>query len=647
VCGIAGIVAPAGAPVSSEFVRRMVKTLTPRGPDDVGTYTGEGCGLGHRRLSIVDLAGGHQPMASGSVRAVVNGEIYNFRDLRRQLEREGCAFRTESDSEVVAHGYRIWGDGLPERLEGMYALAAWSEDAQTLLLARDRMGQKPLYWTYKDGVFLFGSELKALLAVPAPHDDAAPWSWDLSREGVATYLTLECLPDDFSIFAGVHKLRPAEKLRFDRPSGRLALETYWRPRFGGVESSVAELSEDAATDRLEQVVLASVERRLMADVPIGVLLSGGVDSSVIAAAMARQRPPGQVKTFSIGFDDRSFDESPHAATVARHLGTDHHVEHLAPKAMSDILPDVADYMDEPLGDASICPTYLLCRFVRKHVKVALGGDGGDELFLGYPTFLAEQVAEWIPQRVGRYVGLGLQQAARLLPVSRDYFSFDFKVKRFARGLGFDPAERHVRWLGSFTPEEASRVLSGHPSPDRIRELVRGLWTRVDAGEARDTFDRLTAQYLALYLAGDVLTKVDRASMAHGLEVRAPFLDRELVELACDIPSRHKLAHGQTKAPLKRLARRWLPASVVDRPKRGFAVPMADWLRGPLRDLGEDLLAPARLARQGLFDPGPVRALWSAHQAGTADHRKPLWTLLAFQLWFDRYGRSHSSMRWAA
>lgn len=643
MCGIAGIIGPPGASVSEAGLRRMTRRLTRRGPDEEGYHEAPGVGLGHRRLSILDLTGGRQPLSALGVHAVVNGEIYNFRDLRRQLQAEGCIFRTGSDSEVVAHGYRIWGEALPAKLEGMYALAAWSQTDQTLLLARDRLGQKPLYYALRDGWLVFASEVKALVAAPGPEE----WTWELDRQALAAYLCFECLPESSCIFSGVQKVRPGEQLTFLRNENRIAWKRYWTPRFGSAPeaSSLQSISWSELTDRLGAEVLAATERRLMSDVPIGVLLSGGVDSSVVAAAMARLQPPQAVQTFSIGFEDPTFDESSHALAVAQHLGTRHRSQRLAPREMVDILPEVADYMDEPLGDASIFPTYLLSRFVRQHVKVALGGDGGDELFLGYPTFVAERVAGGVPTVVGPWLGWGLSKAARLLPVRRGYFSLDFKVKRFARGLGYAPAERHARWLSSFSPEEAAQVLVGAPSVSTLRALdVLG---QVAIGDGRDVFDELSAQYLALYLASDVLLKVDRASMAHGLEVRAPLLDRQVVELACAMPSRFKLDGRVTKAILKRLARRWLPSEVVDRPKQGFGVPIADWLRGPLRELAHELLAPARLARQGLFEPSAVQALWSAHQAGTADHRKPLWTLIAFQLWFDRYGTPSAPMRAAA
>lgn len=632
MCGFAGMLVVPGAPVDVEGLRRMTRGLTHRGPDDEGFHEGPDCGLGHRRLSIVDLEGGRQPLAAadGQVQAVVNGEIYNHVALRRELRDQGHVFRTSSDSEVVAHGYAEWGATLPEKLEGMFALAAWDARSRTLLLARDRMGQKPLYYALHRGALLFGSEPKALLAAPG-------YDPGLSRTGLGRYLAFECLPEDASIFDGMAQVRPAERVLFTQGADQVQRSRYWEMGFGELPEAGAwgRASEPAVVDELERRVLKATERRLMADVPIGVFASGGLDSSIVAAAMARLRDPADVDTFSIGFTDRAFDESGYAQEVAEHLGTRHHVHIVSPDGLLDVMQEVSDLMDEPLADASIFPTYILSRFARRDVKVALGGDGGDELFLGYPTFTAERwvrAAEAVvPRGVLGSVAPAVRWASKNAPRSSGYFPLEFKLERVARGLGRPATERHARWMGAFTPEALAELASLDEDPVRAVTAPFAAWPGV-----RDDWDVISAQYARLYLAADVLTKVDRASMAHGLEVRAPLLDRAVVELALALPGERKVMNGRLKRLLKSLGERWLPRRIVHRPKRGFAVPMATWLRGPLRALGEQLLSVERLESSGLR-PEPVRTLWAAHQREEADHRKPLWTIIALQLFIERWG----------
>jgi asparagine synthase (glutamine-hydrolysing) len=644
MCGLAGLVTPPGVAPDRGTLERMTRTLSRRGPDGEGFFVDArgGCGLGHRRLSIIDLSGGAQPLGTddGKLQTVVNGEIYNFLAVRAELEAHGHRFKTHSDSEVVIHGYRQWGRDVFAKLHGMFAIALWDVDARRLLLARDRMGKKPLYYAQvgdDGGTFIFGSELGALSVHP-----------ELSRAidplGLASYLTYECLPEEQTLYGEARKLLPGHVLELDRERGRLHTWAFWSLRFDQ-DAGVPDLerrSEDELAAMLRDRIRDATEARLMADVPLGVFLSGGIDSSTIAAAMCELMPPREVKSFSITFDDPSFDEGPYARLVAQHLGTDHHEERLSPRVMLDILPEVADFMSEPIGDASVIPTYLLSRFARRSVTVALGGDGGDELFLGYPTFVADRAARWLDGLVGADVearlGRAVSAAARLLPVSRRNMSLDFKVKRFAQGLGFPPDERHQAWMGSFLPQELEALLEPDVAelalstdPYAIVRSYRG------AAGARDALDAQVYQYLRLYLIACVLVKVDRASMAASLEVRAPLLDTRVVELAAAIPGRYKLRGNVTKYLLKKAVRPWLPAEIIDRPKKGFGIPVAEWLRGPLRPLARELLAPGRLKREGLFRPEVVTRMLDEHEAGTADHRKPLWTLLALQLWMERYG----------
>jgi asparagine synthase (glutamine-hydrolysing) len=644
MCGIAGFLVPPGAAVSRVILENMTRTLTRRGPDDEGFFVDDsgGCALGHRRLSIIDLEGGRQPLATpdGQVQAIVNGEIYNFKELRRELESLGHEFRTNTDCEVVVHGYAAWGTEIIPRLDGMFALAIWDAARRRLILARDRMGKKPLYYAFvgnRSKTLLFGSELKALVAHPEMDLTVGPTA-------VASYLSYEGLPESQAIYEKARKLPQGHLLVYDNERAKTAVRAFWQMRFTDVPGvpDLSEWSEEDIAGALRQRIQDATEARLISDVPLGVFLSGGIDSSLVTAMMARLLPGPQIKTFSITCDDPSFEEGSYASKVARHLGTDHHEERLSPASMVDILPEIADFLCEPLGDASIIPTYLLSRFARQSVKVALGGDGGDELFLGYPTFQADQVARQIDRTIPRpleaRLGQAILRASRLLPVSRKNFSLDFKVKRFAQGLGWAPDLRHQAWMGSFMPDELERVLAEGYREKAMAEnpyaIVAGF--RELEGH-RDHLDDLVYQYARLYLTASVLVKVDRASMACGLEVRAPLLDTAVVELACAIPGSLKLDGMTTKYILKKAARTLIPNEIIDRPKKGFGMPVAQWLRGPLRELAHDLLSRSRLRKQGYFSDTAVMSLLDEHDRGVADHRKPLWTLLMFQLWHDRYG----------
>jgi asparagine synthase (glutamine-hydrolysing) len=623
MCGICGIVG--NDPVDRAVLERMTRTLVHRGPDDEGFHVarfedGTAVGLGFRRLSIIDLESGNQPISNedGSLQVVLNGEIYNFRTLREELESRGHRFATNADTEVIVHLYEEIGLRCVERLNGMFAFALWDEAERRLVLARDRFGKKPLYYADLGDSLLFGSELKALLEHPR-----CPRRLDF--ESVSRYLAVEYVPTPRSIFEGVRKLPAGHCLI--RQEGTTSIEQYWDL---SVDPDRTALSDDEYAERFRQHLRDAVRRRLISDVPLGAFLSGGIDSSSVVALMAEALPAGAVKTFSIGFDERSFDESSHARRVARHFGTEHHAELFTPRVMADLLPDVGDFMDEPFADASILPTYLLSRFTREHVTVALGGDGADELLAGYPTFLAERATTFyrVPRRVHDHV---LVPLADRLPVSTANFGFDFKVKRFLRGAKAPVELRHPIWLGSFTPEEQEALLLkdfADPFDD---------WRQAsDHAPSSDPIERLIYLYAKTYLQDDILVKVDRASMACSLEVRAPFLDVELVEFLARVPSRLKLRRFQTKRLLKLAMRDILPPGIATRPKKGFGIPIAAWFKGPLREALLDELAPDRLRRQGIFDAPIVQRLISEHMAGRRDHRKSLWTLYVFQLWHRRW-----------
>jgi asparagine synthase (glutamine-hydrolysing) len=630
MCGITGI-ADLSGPVRPEVLRRMTNTLRHRGPDDESYHipalaaSGAAIGFGFRRLSIIDLAGGRQPMSNedGSIWIVCNGEIYNHAELRLELESKGHTFRTHCDIEVLLHLYEEHGPDGVTKVNGMFALAMWDARNQTLFLARDRLGKKPLYYRNTPTQLIFGSEVKALLA----HPDCPR---ELDARNLSKYLAYEYVPSPHCIFKGIHKLPAGHWLTWK--NGETRWGRYWDLKFS---PDADNRSKDEIAEELRERLKEAVRRRLISDVPLGVFLSGGIDSSSVVAMMAELMPPSQIKTFAIGFEDKSFDESPHARRVASFFGTDHREQILQSKTLLDILPEVAAFMDEPLADASIIPTYLLSKFTRQHVTVALGGDGGDELFAGYPTFQAHRMAGFykIPRLLHERL---IRPLAECLPVSSDNFSFDFKVKRFLRGIGDRPEIRDQIWLGAFTPAEQRTLLNG-PAPeiDEYEDVVEAEKT---CGST-NSMERLIYLYCKFYLQDCILTKVDRASMACSLEVRAPFLDYTFVEFANAIPFHLKLKGLTGKYILKKAMQNKLPKEILNRRKKGFGIPVAKWFRHDLRDIMLDYLSESRLRRQGLFNPAEVTRLVNEHLRGTQDHRKKLWTLFIFQLWAEHYGGS--------
>lgn len=538
MCGIAGLIDPTGAPIDQELLRRMTRAVAARGPDGEGYWFCPGVGLGHRRLSIIDLsAAGTQPMGGedGSVQVTFNGEIYNFAALADELSALGHRFRSRCDTEVLVHGYEEWGTALLDRIDGMFAFAIWDARRRRLFAARDRMGKKPFYWARipRDGgrppLFAFGSELKVLLCIPG-----LDRSVDL--QALSRYLAFEYVPAPQVIIKGARKLDAAESLTLDignDASSSPVIRRYWELPF---PREHAPRHEHEAAEELRLLLGRAVKRRMVSDVPLGVFLSGGIDSSTVVGLMDAVGGHGGIKTFSIGFSDASFDETSHARLVAERFGTEHHEDRLTPAALLGILPEVMDFLDEPLADASIIPTYLLARFTREHVTVALGGDGGDELFAGYPTFKAEKLARDFYDRLPRPIAnLGNAVASRIggwLPAGTDYFSLDFKVNQFLRGVSAQGPRRHQRWMSSFLPEEQRALLA-----PAVREAVPDdplmeVDVRDGSGGARDSWDVIMNFYCRLYLAGDINVKTDRACSAVGLEARAPFsIPRSLPSLA--------------------------------------------------------------------------------------------------------------------
>ena len=626
MCGIVGnVLARADRTPDAAVLKRMNDRITHRGPDDEGVFVQGPAGLAMRRLKIIDLTTGHQPMTGedGRVWTVFNGEIYNYRELREAHAARGHVFTTRSDTEVIVHGYEERGVASVGDLDGMFAVAIWDAPARTLLLARDRLGIKPLYYAVLPDQIVFASELKALLEHPAIERT-------LDLTALSRYLAHEYVPAPHSILRAVRKLPAGHWLTYT--DGRVKLEPYWDVHFqrgAGIDEAEAVEALRAALDR-------SVKQHLVSDVPLGVFLSGGIDSSAVAAFAARHFP-GRLKTFSIGFEDPSFDETAHARRVARVLDTDHQEEILDPRAALDLVTRLPELLDEPLGDASFLPTYLLSRFTRRSATVALSGDGGDELFAGYPTYQAHRLAgplELIPPLLRRRL---LRPVVERLPVSLDNLSFDFKLKRFVAGLDFGPVDRHAAWLGSFTPAEQRELFTADalarmeapPSYAAFHEML-------SHAPSASGLERMLYLDLKGYLGEGVLTKVDRASMACSLEVRVPLLDHRVVELASSLPMHLKLRRVTTKYVLKRALAGVLPRDILERPKKGFGIPLGRWFRGELAPMLRDVCAPEVIRRAGLFRPEAVGRLLAEHAEGRHDHRKKLYTLLAFQLWASRY-----------
>ena len=626
ICGIANYTETEA--VEERLLIAMRDTLTHRGPDDSGLFIDGRVGLGHRRLSIIDLSTGVQPIHNedSSCWIVFNGEIYNYRALRKELEQAGHRFYTNTDTEILLHLYEQEGEKMLQKLNGMFAFCVWDRQQQTLFLARDRLGKKPLYYTLNSSAFLFGSELKALLRHPSV-------SREIDLFSLSKYLTYEYVPAPHTMIKHVQKLEPGHSLTYRVQSHDLTIKQYWDIPIS--EDAIAYLSEESYVEELLQLLRESVRDRLLSsDVPVGIFLSGGLDSSTVAALACEVSQ--RVNTFTIGFDEPSFDESRYANQVADILGTDHHVDVLDIRKAHTLLPDIMNYLDEPIGDASIIPTYLLSRFTAQHVKVALGGDGGDELFAGYPTFQALRMIHYynvFPPEIRNI----FHRLAAKLPVSHTNVSFDFKIKQLLRGTGVSHEIMFFRWMGSFNEREKKAlfhpdILStiAHENPyDDLLDYVR-------KSNLYETFERVLYLMTKLYLQDDILVKVDRATMANSLEARAPFLDTRFVEFAAKLPTQYKLHRLTTKYLLKKAALKVLPKQIVHRKKKGFGIPVAKWICEDMKGMFLHYLSQDRLKRDGLFQYPFIEQLLYEHWARKKDNRKLLWTLLIFQMWKERW-----------
>ncbi|MBU1062502.1 MAG: asparagine synthase (glutamine-hydrolyzing) [Candidatus Omnitrophica bacterium] len=620
ICGIKGL----SFKESSVYLDDMLKVLSHRGPDTEGRYAEENLSMGVKRLSIIDLVAGSQPVYSEdkSIVLVCNGEIYNFHSLKNKLVKKGHNFYTGTDIEVIVHLYEESGPACLEELEGMFAFAIWDKKKKLLFIARDRLGIKPLYYFNKNGLFGFGSELKALLTLPFVPKILNPDVADL-------YFSLEYVPSPLSIFRDIFKLKPGHYLIYK--DSQLEINRYWDLKSLDIDRNI-RISE--AEDRLKYLLRNSIKTHILSDVPLGIFLSGGIDSSTLIA-FARDMFPQDLNTFSMGFADKGFDESKYAGAVSRHFNTQHHSFIFTIKDLINIFPEVTAALDEPFADMSIFPTYLLCKFSRQFVKVALSGEGGDELFMGYPTYRAHRYMQ-LYQKIPEYIRKSIiTPFVNHLPVSLEYFSLDFKLKQFLKAQSSQsPYLQHLLWMGSFTSSDKEDLFQGDfrkkSSEKLLEDYVKSL---LDTKGAPSGLKGI--QYLDIfsYLSEDLLVKADRASMAASLETRVPYLDYKLVEFIWSLPSQLIFQ----KRLLKHLMRNILPSSIITRPKKGFSLPFSKLiLDKDVFILFEGLFSKDFILRQNIFNYKYIRRLLDEHIAVKKDNRKKLSTYMMFQSWYKNY-----------
>jgi len=626
MCGICGFFNPKQINSkinSAKLLKSMTDSITHRGPDGDGFFINKQVALGMRRLAIIDLQTGDQPQFNEDNQIVVvfNGEIYNFKEIREQLKRNGHTFLTQSDTEIITHLYEDEGDNFVHQLNGMFAIALFDQRKQKLLLVRDRLGIKPLHYAQVEDSIVFGSELKCLLKYPGINKV-------LSEHSLYNYFTFECVSAPRSIFKNIHKLMPGEMQIFEK-SGHKQVK-YWQPQM-----EKTDYKENDLIEKIRDTFISSVKYRLISDVPLGVFLSGGVDSTLITGIASSLK--ANLKTFSIGFCEETFNELPYAKIASTYFNTEHHEMVLSYKKAIELLPTIMDFLDEPLADASIIPTYLVSYLSRPEITVALSGDGGDELFLGYDTYKAYKYAKysrWIPKPLTQLIA----QASSLLPASSKRLSLEFKIKKFISGLKYKPEIANYIWWGAYAPDQKKRIFS----QDFLNQLTG--YTEFEPISAfdsqlkmiKDPLDRVNFLDLHLYLQDDLLPKVDRMSMATSLEVRVPFLDHRMVELATSIKNNKKLKGLSTKHILKKALQDYIPPDLMKRPKIGFDIPLGPWLKNELKDYMLSLLERGKLKNSGIFNIPEVERIISEHLQGRHNHRQLLWPLIIFQHWFDKY-----------
>jgi asparagine synthase (glutamine-hydrolysing) len=628
MCGICGVYnyLSGGRDVPPTRVEAMCGELRHRGPDDTGVFVDGPLGIGMTRLSIVDLQTGHQPILSEdrNVAVVCNGEIYNYPELREDLEEKGHKFSTHSDTESILHLYEEYGLRFAEHLRGMFALAVWDRREARLIVARDRLGIKPLHVSDRDGTFAFASELKALLMLPGMDRTLDPTSLD-------AYLTLSYVPAPRTILKGISKVMPGTMVIVDRSGVRT--ERYWQMRFP-LRGERRPLAEEEVCERLRALMRETVRAHLLADVQVGAFLSGGIDSSVVVALMSEFTP--RVKTFSIGFRESSYDELRYARTVAGLFGTDH-TELIVEPAHAAALGELVSYIEEPFGDLSAIPVYFLSGLARKDVKVVLSGDGCDELFAGYLTYVADHLARiyrFIPQTFRNGV---IRRMVERLPTSYEKVSFDYKAKRFVEVADQPVLQSHLGWKQIFGAADRERLYRrDYLETTDVGDSLAPLTRCFEEARGYEFLDQLLHVDIGTYLADDILTKVDRMSMAHSLEVRVPFLDHLVVEFAGSLPPGLKMNGFRTKYIVKKAFRGLLPHEIRNRKKAGFIFPASLWLRGSLLEFASDLLSESRMASLGIFNPGFVQSLLKEHSEGRRDRARMIWNLLVFSAWHGRY-----------
>lgn len=628
MCGIAGFTNYSCIDGNHiEVAEAMARAIASRGPDGSGTFCQPEIYMAHRRLSIIDIKGGSQPMSSadGRYTIVFNGEIYNFVELRQELAARGCVFTTESDTEVLLQCFARHGSGCLARLNGMFAFAIWDSSRKRLFLARDRIGVKPLVFSVVGSDIVFASEIKALLENPLV-------SRRVDLASLSKYLTYGYVPAPNSIFQGIRKLEPGMYAEFGRDG--LCVSRYWD--IPVLDNPISESTSDECSDRIACLLEDSVRKQLRSDVPVGVFLSGGIDSSAIAA-MASRHVHGRLKTFSMGFEEPSYDETRYSQLVARVFGTEHYHETVTARQGLEVIPASIELMDEPFADASIVPTYMLSRMTASEVKVVLGGDGGDELFAGYASFGAHKLMEAL-SFLPRLWRDALVRLLRKIPASTEYASPGFLLRQFLKGAGVSAEVRFFLWMGAFGNHAKGMLLSGEAGRELLREdAFEDLRRLVRSSGIIGDFERLLYLCMKLYLQDDILVKVDRASMAHSLEARVPFLDHNLVEYVSRLDSGLKLK-GMTgsKYIFKRAMDGILPKEIIRRRKSGFALPVSSWLRNDLRSMLMDLLDPAVIRQDGWLDADYVGRIMDDHISGRADYRKELWALMSLMIWRNKY-----------